>query len=73
MAAVLSRKTKSAEQTRLDHDDSNASSDSGQRGTDIKNYLTELDGDLVDISISHEREYAIATALFCSPAQSSDD
>ena len=28
-------------------------------------FLKTLDGDEIEISISHERDYAIATAIFC--------
>ncbi|KIW06073.1 hypothetical protein, variant [Verruconis gallopava] len=29
--------------------------------------VSQLDGDMVEISISHDKDYAIATALFCDP------
>lgn len=31
----------------------------------VQDFEKQLDGDMVEISISHEKDYAIATALFC--------
>jgi phosphopantetheinyl transferase (holo-ACP synthase) len=32
------------------------------------NFRERLHGDMVEISISHDEDYAMATALFCDPA-----
>jgi phosphopantetheinyl transferase (holo-ACP synthase) len=45
---------------------------SPESSADVLDYLQSLDGDIVEISISHERDYAVATALFCDPKARSD-
>lgn len=59
----LNTETNASEPTHS-HDDMILSSDQAMEAWEDLAFLKDLDGDMIEISISHERDYAIATAIF---------